>query len=410
LLAVTAVVGQIATSGVNDWYYLLIIGTAILLAFRIVSSPTKAPVHLTQILFLGLIARATPWFSYPVFGQDRFHQTAVGYIVTTATIVPESITYYANFPTAHIFAATFTSVTGVELKVGYFSLGIILSLSLTGAYLLARSVLADKQSSLIATLFVAVAGYHVRAGSEPFAQTLFISLVPFILYLSFRRDRSTRELYVLIFLVVFASTIQNIAPLVLLGIYATVVGSGWILNHVPDVWRAGNFEAKYTIPPVVPVLIGVVGIYYYVMADYLRFQTMRVIWLLEPLLDQSGPATRSVIEGTGISGIPTVVLFGYTLPGLLMWAAPVLSISGILILGGFHIVDRLIVGNIDVTSLQYVLMASVIYAVFAFAFVSGSPATRALPSIIVLTAPVVGWVIFQFHDRKPIVGKSIAII
>jgi hypothetical protein len=410
LLATTAVIGRIATSGVNDWYYPLIIGTTMLLTFRIVSRPTRTHVHLTQILLLAIIARAIPWFSYLVYGQDRFHQTAVGHIVTSGIIVPESISYYANFPAAHVFAATYTIVTGTELKIGYFSLGIIVAVSLIGVYLLARSVLADKQSALLATLFVSVAGYHVKAGAEPFAQALFTALVPFILYLLFHRDRSERELYVLMLLVVFASTIQNIAPLILLGICALVVGSELILNHVPVLRRARNPDHNYTIPLVIPALVGVVGIYYYVIADYFRFQTMRIVWLLEPLFGTADPEGQSAIENTGVSGIPTVELFGYTLPDVLMWAAPVLTVAGILILGTYHVVDEILAGNPDLQSLQYVLLASTVYAVFALAFVSGGPATRALPSIIVLTAPVVGWVVLQYSNDNIVSGKSVAVI
>jgi len=410
LLATTAVIGRIATSGVNDWYYPLIIGTTILLTFRVVSRPTKTHIHLTQILLLAIIARAIPWFSYPVYGQDRFHQTAVGHIVTSGTIVPESITYYANFPAAHLFAATYTNVTGTELKIGYFSLGIIVAVSLIGVYLLARSVLADEQSALVATLFVSVAGYHVKAGAEPFAQALFTALVPFILYLLFRRDRSKRELYVLMLLVVFTSTIQNIAPLILLGICALVVGSELILSYVPILRRTRNPNTNYKIPLVIPVLVGVVGIYYYVIADYLRFQTMRIVWLLEPLFGTADPEGQSTIENTGVSGIPTVELFEYTLPDVLMWAAPVLTVAGILILGTYLVVNKILDGYPDLQSLQYVLLASTTYAFFALAFVSGGPATRALPSIIVLTAPVVGWVVLQFSNDNSVTGKSVAVI
>ncbi|WP_224448738.1 hypothetical protein [Haloprofundus salilacus] len=410
LLAFTIILGRVASSGVNDWYYPVLIGTAVLIAFRIVSPPIYTPIHLAQIILLAFVTRATPWFSYPVYGQDRFHQTAVGHIVTTGSIVPESITYYANFPAAHIFAATYTNITGVELKVGYFSLGIIVAVSLLGVYLLARSVLTDERSALVATLFVSVAGYHVKAGAEPFAQALFTALIPFILYLLFRRDRIARERVVLVILVVIATTIQNIAPLVLLGICAVVIGSGWIFDYVPVVRRVGNSKGKYSFPLVVPALVGVVGIYYYVVADYLIFQTMRILWLLEPLLGQSDPAGQSTIEDTGVTGIPTVELFGHGLPDVLMWAAPVLTVAGILILAGYQLLDKFIVKEIIHESVQYVSIASMTYAAFAIAFVMGGPASRSLPSITVLTAPVVGWVILYSNTDRWIVGKGMAII
>jgi hypothetical protein len=410
LLAVTALIGVIDISGINDWYYLIFIGTTAVLTLRIVLPPTRIPIHLTQILFLAIISRAIPWFSYPVYGQDRFHQTAVGHIVTSGTIVPESITYYANFPAAHVFAAIYTMVMGTELKIGYFSLGIIVVVSLIGVYLLSQSVLKDEQSALISTLFVSVAGYHVKAGAEPFAQALFTALIPIILYLILHRDRNKRELYVLMLLVVFASTIQNIAPVILLGICVLVVSSGLILDYVPVLRRAENLNEDYSVPYVILALAGVVGIYYYVIADYLRFQTMRIVGILQLLSRAVVSEGQSTIESTGVSGVPTVELFGYTLPDVLMWAAPVLTVAGILLLGIYHTANKIFIGDLDFKSLQYVLIASIVYTVFVLAFVSGGPATRALPSIIVLIAPIVGWIVFQFSDDQPLIGKSIAVI
>lgn len=137
---------------------------------------------------------------------------------------------------------------------------------------------------------------------------------------------------------------------------------------------------------------------------------MRVVWLVEPLFGTSAPEGQSMIEDTGIVGTPTVELFGYALPDVLMWGAPILTVSGILVLGGYLIMDRIIVGNSEIKPLHYILIAAIAYGIFALAFISGGPAARALPSIIVLIAPVIGWVIFEFDRTHHTVGKGMVVI
>lgn len=408
LIAVSALVGRVEHPGVNDWYYIFIITTVLILAIRIVGSTIKPSLQLSQIILVGLVVRSIPWYSYPIYGQDIFHQTAVGYIISTGRIVPESITYYANFPAAHVFAAASTLISGMSFKAGYFILGIIISLSLVGVYLFAKCILSNIRGVLLATLFVSIGTYHIRAGAEPFAQALFTALVPFVFYLIFCQNSSKRETGVLFILLTFGVTIQNIGPLVLSGVCLAAVASSWLFKHVSSFFESNDLNPNFTVPATAILVVISAGFYYYVIADYLRFQVMRVIRTVRSLTVSTSP-TSEPIGTAAASEVPTTELFGYEIPGILSWGLPILIMAGILILATYHVVNEASQKDSNLTKVWYISMAGAIFTLFALAFIGDAPATRALPSVTILFAPVVGWVLYQFIKHRPGIGHMIVV-
>lgn len=409
MIAISSVIGKTSTSGVSDWYYILIIITVSLLAFRIASPHMEVSIQLFQILLIGLVVRATPWYSYPVYGQDRFHQTAVGYLVSTGNIVPEAITYYANFPSAHVLAAGYTLITGAIPKVGYFSLGIVVAISLSAVYLLGREILNDVRSALFATLFVAVASYHIKSGAEPFAQALFTGMVPFVFYLAFSQNRSYRRTGILFLLSIFAATVQNIGPLVLFGTCIAALTVTWCFKYIQPIFSTKSLIADFYPTILLTSVIGIVGVYYYIIADYFRFQTMRIVWLVDSITTQS-PGGQQTIEDTGVSGVPAIELFGQDLPGVLMWAAPLLTIGGALVLTYLLLIYSIIQDDSELGHIEYISMATAIFLIFAIAFISGGPAARAIPSVIILISPVIGWTLSQFIRNQPTMGRVVTVL
>jgi len=408
LISVGALVGVISNPGINDWYYIFIITTVLILAIRIVGLTIKPSLQLSQIILVGLVVRSIPWYSYPIYGQDKFHQTAVGYIISTGRIVPESITYYANFPAAHVFAAASTLISGMPIKTGYFILGIIISLSLIGVYLFAKCILSNIRGALLATLFVSIGTYHIRAGAEPFAQALFTALVPFVFYLIFRQKSSKRVTGVLFILLTFGVTIQNIGPLVLSGVCLAAVASSWVFKHLSSVVGLNDLNPNFTVPTTAILVVFSAGFYYYVIADYLRFQVMRVIWTVQSLTVGTSP-TSEANGAANTSEIPTTELFGYEIPGILSWGLPILIMAGILILAMYHVVNEASQRDSNLTKVWYIFMAGAIFTLFALAFLGDAPATRALPSVTILFAPVVGWVLYQFIKNRPGIGHIIVV-
>lgn len=410
LIAITAIVGRIADSGVIDWYYPLAILTTVIFTLRIICSRINMPIQLFQLLLLAIVLRAVPWYSYPVYGQDRFHQTAVGYILSTGDVVPESITYYADFPIAHIFTAMYTQITGLSLKAGFFILGLAVVIGLLGVFLFGRTILHNDTEALFGTLFVAVSAHHIKAGAEPFAQALFTGLVPFIFYFLFKQKLSKRDLLILLGISSIAVTIQNIVPLVLLGISFLAGVSSILFGYISRFSTRINTKDQLSIPLGAVTIFGIVGIYYYILADYLRFQTMRLVWLSNRLLGQSS-SEEEITESSGVSGVPRVELFNIEMPGVLMWAAPVLVIAGVLIMMFYNLSWEFIKENGDIKIIPYASISGATFLLFAIIFVSGSPATRALPSAIIIISPVIAWGVHKFiKDGKEIGGFVVILI
>jgi len=407
IISAIVVIGRISESGVHDVYYVIAILTSGLLAFRVLTPPIRTRIHIAQIVLFAIAIRATMWFSYPVYGMDKFHFAEVGYLVSTGEIVPETVTYYANFPQAHVFAGAYTMISGVPLKSGHFSLGIALSLSIIAVYLLAKYVVRSDQAGLLAMLFVAIGSYHIRSGGEPFAQALFTALSPVIFYLLFSHtDRPKRA--ILLGLAIFGATVQNIAPLVLTGVCVVF----WLGNRIGrSVGSIGgfNFRSRISINTNIVFAFAIAGVYYYNIAGYFRFQTMRVFGIFlsffEP--DQGSEAVREASFGAP----PNVELFGHDLPGLLMWAAPLLVLGGLLVLTVYVLGYGRVRGENDGTPLQYIIVTGSVFAVFAVIFVARSGGvTRALPYLIILLAPVFGWLGVSVSFDRKIAGKCLIVL
>lgn len=408
-ICLLVIFGYQSSVGPSDWYYPLAIITAGLLAYRILSGYTSNVVQLGQILLFALVLRSVPWFSAAIYGKDRFHQEAVGYLVTTGNIIPETVTYYANFPAAHILAATTTLISALPLKVGYFTLGIVEAISIVGVFILAKNIIRDDRGGLFGALFVSVAAYHLRAGAEPFAQTLFTALIPFIFYFIFKQNMDVREKILLIVLISCGVIVQNIAPLIILGVGGTIVLSKFVFAHV----QRSSIELPIrliSIPYITIAIAGVIGIYYYIMADYLTAQTIRIYNIVLFFVVPS-PSSEGVTSADSVGGAPNIEIFGLELPTLLMWAAPVLVIAGALIIVSVVLLIDIVDSKLKTKQTQYIIISGGIYSIFTIFFVSGSSAMRAMPSIAVLISPVIGWLAIRLQmepDRQ--LGGHIIVI
>ncbi|WP_144905926.1 hypothetical protein [Halobellus captivus] len=409
-IAITTITGQIGGEGIVDWYYLFAILTSGLLAFRFISTPVQVPIQLIQILLFSLTVRATVWFSFPIYGQDLFHQASTAYIISTGEIVPETFTYYANFPHAHVFAASSTLITGSPLKVGYFTLGISIVTGILSVYLLGKHILESRRGGLLAALFISVAAFHIKSAGEPFAQALFTALFPIIVYLLLQQITDRRHSVVLIFLIIFAVTIQNLAPLILASLFAILFISNLFIHFLT--FFNINTKDKFSLINERLVFVSlVVGVYYYIIADYLRFQSMRIFWIYEELLGFQSSGAQSSVNNTGVTGIPNITLFNYDLPGLLLWAGPILVIAGLLILSGYVLCSISFNNNQKKEPVQYIFFSGGFFTFFALTFTSiGGPARRAMAAGSVLIAPVAAWIIYKTVDRTFFLGKILPIM
>ncbi|WP_137284588.1 hypothetical protein [Halorussus salinisoli] len=412
LIISTLITGRIGENGIVDWYYLFAAGTAGILLFRIISEYISIPIQLAQIVLFSLTLRATVWFSFPVYGRDTFHHAATGYIVSKGKFVPETITYYANFPHAHTFAAVYTIITGNGFKAGYFSLGIAIALSILGVYLVGRYVLQSKRGGLLSAFFISVAAYHIRSGGEPFAQALFTALVPFILYLFLIANVGKRKIGLLMFLSLFSATIQNIAPLILSLSFLLFMVLAKVSRFIPYSGNRTRLEGRWSIPTSIVGLVAICGLYYYIISDYLIYQVKRVISVILFLQNNREGVNQETLSGSGSAGVPTIELFGQELPGFIMWAAPLLITGGIICFSLYTILFYYISNRDKFIPLVYLGFSILFFIIFSITFASNTNgSTRALPYIFLLISPIFGWLVINVQSNShPIVNYFIILL
>ncbi|VTT87335.1 hypothetical protein DM2_669 [Halorubrum sp. DM2] len=385
-ISLTVFVGHAKPTGIYDIYYPIAVCTAILLAYRLTSFSVNTPIALSQIILLAITLRSTIWFAYPYFGADKFHIAAVGWIVANGEIVPPSVTYYHNFPPAHVLSASSTLISNLPLSTGYFVLGVSQAISIIGVFIFCRSILNSNRGALLGSLYTAVAGFHLKSGGEPFAQALLIALIPIIFYLVFetRSVTSKRRSGILLGLTLVAVVTQNIAPLVLVSAGFIIIGSTIFVRIIRIRF---SHAVKYKIKPTLLSFFIISGIYWHILANYFHYDVGRVLNIL--LFTESGSNTQTDTA----SGVPTVELFNLELPSILMWGAPILANALILIIFGYVILSELITDDQAKPPLQYAFFASFMFAGLAGVFAAGSEnAVRALPAIVIFLSPVLGYV------------------
>lgn len=280
------------------------------------------------------------------------------------------------------------------------------ALSIVGVFIFARHILSSNRGGLFASLFVAVSGYHIKSGGEPFAQALLTAIFPIIFFLLFHRNLrlDARHLGILLGLAAFGSITQNIAPLILIGVSSVLWVSAKILNHLKSVVAQGP---TFSIRAAVIVIVGIIGINWYIIVDYLSFQVYRVVALIF-LLDGTG---QSTIENTNVTGVPVVELFGHALPGVLMWAAPLLAAALTIGLVCYIVLHDVVAGTLDNTPIQYVGIAAGIFSIVGLVFAAGSEsAVRAMPIVAILVAPLAGYLGVQTSGTQGAAQTGVVVI
>ncbi|WP_147302012.1 hypothetical protein [Haloferax sp. Atlit-4N] len=399
LITLTAILGHLERGGVFDFYYVFAVGTSGVLSYRLSRRPIRPSMGVVQIVLFALVLRSVLWFSYPVYGADRFHFAAFGWIINTGELVPETITYYRDFPIAHIFASTFGIVTEVPLKVGYFSLGISQACSLIVVYCFAKKISDSTHTALLGTLFVAVSGFHIKSGGEPFAQALLTAIMPVILFLMFFGEKfSKRNTALILGLIVILTLTQNIAPLILTGIGGLTWFSGALAAKAKTHIDSAQLYADTTF---VVMVGGIAGFLWYDRVGYLSYQVLRVFRIVL-LLDGNGQGS---IENTGASGVPTVVLFGQELPGVLMWAAPLLCAALLVGLASYFSLRDFLTKRDHRLPIQYMLFGLLTFTGLAAVFAAGSrDARRAVPIILIILSPLAGMALNRVRERRGQIG------
>lgn len=177
---------------------------------------------------------------YPVYGRGDV-LTHVGYvksIVDTAAI--GSIDVYPNI---HLFTFTLSAATGLEiLRVINVVAPVFTLVSLAAFYLLLTKIVDDRRAVLFGAAFVLLlVGTTAHVNPSPFAQSSL--LVPFVLYVFFREQRSNSIAIRVVFAVAIISMVlyHPLTTLFLLFVFAVYVVAKRVFRG--DTWPANPTNA-----------------------------------------------------------------------------------------------------------------------------------------------------------------------
>jgi hypothetical protein len=162
---------------------------------------------LIKILIISLIIRNTAYFisPYPVGSDPWGHGDFINDICRYGSLnVPLTVTseYYINYPIMHIYAAISYLIGNLSIKNSMSIVGLIVTISTIFVYLIAKNITKDNTISLLATLLINFADFHIRWSIEVIAMTFGIALYTMTIYIIINKDIKNKEIHKL-FLVVF---------------------------------------------------------------------------------------------------------------------------------------------------------------------------------------------------------------
>lgn len=275
-------------------------------------------------MFLVLLTYAFLLFApyvrgYPVYGRGDV-LTHVGYVKSIAQT--GSLGSVDIYPNIHLFVYTIAAATGVPVMNVINLLSPLVTLVSLGAfYLLLTKLFDDQRTILFGTAFaLLLIGTTAHMNPSPFAQSTL--LVPFVLFLFFREQRSNsiaiRIAFVLsIFSMVFYHPLTTVFLLAVFAIYVVVKRL-----DPSDRWPA-NPTVAVSITSVVFVT------WYYNFAGIIkRFESIFQVFVAE-----SGGSTQldtysSTIEQTSpaLIDILRIALFRYGISAILLGLATLYAV------------------------------------------------------------------------------------
>ncbi|MGI6079192.1 MAG: hypothetical protein ACOYCB_13740, partial [Fastidiosipilaceae bacterium] len=175
-------------------FFILISGAVAVLGLQIVTSygsGKKAPsTFIVKTLFLSIILRYSAYFISPYpFGSDPWkHREYISYFLEfgRVTVPPDYLSYYVNYPIAHLHAACTVLLGSVSLHEAMFLLGVILTLSTIVTFLIVRMLTGNVQLALIAMLLLNFTDVQILWSIQILAMSFGIAIYAFIIFFALK--------------------------------------------------------------------------------------------------------------------------------------------------------------------------------------------------------------------------------
>lgn len=395
--------------GVPRLFYILTIGITILLSARIVLGSVHPVIALLEIILLGIAIRVSFYYSYPIYGQDQFHLGAVKYILREGSIIPEEFTYYREYPITHILAASISKFTSIGSKQGLFVAGgVIQVLSYSGLYFISRMIGYRNRSALLVMLVPTVSGASLNIGSEIFAQTLAGAIFIFIFWIYLYSNDNLRLIGCLLVLCLSGFLSHHLIAALIIGTSGLI----WLTHtSISKLHSIGvGFKNQLPTPLFGVALIMFIGsVYYWILTDYLSYQSSRIITIFS---FSTGHGSEAIDSSS--STAPSVVFVDGLLPPAIQWAGPMLVIVLISTITGFTFLLELSkqVQNHSKAASQYTIIALMIFGGFSAIYAIGGqgPLSRVFHAVTVLTAPLMAYTVDIDYNKYVAWSDTILVI
>jgi len=337
------ILGRLFGPSLPEIYYISYI--TILGVVLVFASAKPDLVFLSQILLTSFVVRLTILQSAPVIGSDSTNHIGItGYVVSTGKLIPESISYYRNFPAAHIEGATLSVITGLGPKMGFFLPIAIGSLtSLLFVYIIATRFVRNgtgKWAGIVAITIAVTSWPFLAMTATPIAQAMNFTFLPMILYLLIQQPDIKKDL-LLITLLFTLSFVHVLAPYLLTGLILISSFIHWIFTQLGTYpqSRAPARDSHNLI--IIGLLLFVHVIQYHIYTQVFGLQFNRILSIFL--------TSRSLSQEVSQGDILNAVILVETKP-ILLFAGSLLVIGIFVVIAGYYLLE-----NIELSSVDYII-------------------------------------------------------
>lgn len=183
----------------------------VLLFARSVYAPGfREGIVVLEIILYGIVLRATVFWEFPgSVGIDPWYHQVFIQLMETSGRVPQ-FGGYQSFPIMHIWVLQLQELTGLDLRISYFFVGVIQTLGFVFVYIVARRLMGTACAA-VAILFLMVASDELLWGAWIIPMTFGLVLFVFLFYLLSRKGfaEATARSSALILLVLAVSVLTH---------------------------------------------------------------------------------------------------------------------------------------------------------------------------------------------------------
>lgn len=299
--------------------YSIIIILSCLVVLEFISLPSTtsySSLILIKIFIIALILRWNLYFQYPSYiGVDAWYHGAMIADIIKFEHLPIGYAY-SKYPVMHLVVSAGSLMSNITIKNSMVAtIGLFEIICLIYVFLIGKSVSSTK-TGILATLLVAVSGYHISWGYYIIAMSLGLSIFTTIFYILLRVNSPMgKKFKVLLILHTFLIIITHTISTVIMCLFV-------ILNYITTKVCSKNFKYSPSFSLSLPliVLISTLGYWMYSTGfiGYVVLSIQSSLMISEVDSIVANPIAVNLFERQ-LNRIEMLLFLGFTIIGSLYW-------------------------------------------------------------------------------------------